>query len=436
MEWIKPGTNYDFMRASKFWVPFSVVISVASLALILIKGFDTGIDFKGGTKVIAEFKRSANVDHGAIKKVVDDLVAKQTGVKGTQVEVQDFDVGATASGDTVKYQIFTELPSLLTPIRKLEIGKDVETYFGKGTVVESPFEAGDKFYVLLPADWPIDAAKAELTKVFAKADYANVSIKSDKEERVLTDLYRELDVLRMARDEEVKAEAAKVKSEADSKIKDIQDNRFTVEVQAIRYQMQAALKDTFGDGFGEVVSAASVSPSVGRDLFDSGMIALGLAILMILIYMAIRFDMRFAPGAILCLVHDVVVVMGVMSLLEIKFTLPIVASILTCIGYDINDTIVVYDRIRENLQKGRGGDLRKTINISINETLSRTIMTSGVTELTVVSIWLLGGGTIEDFAFTLFIGIILGTYSSIFVASPLSIVLDRFFRRRAAAAKA
>jgi len=124
------------------------------------------------------------------------------------------------------------------------------------------------------------------------------------------------------------------------------------------------------------------------------------------------------------------VVFGVMSLLDIKFTLPVVASLLTIIGYDINDTIIVYDRIRENLSKGRGGDLTKIVNMSINETLSRTIMTSLLTELTVVSIWLLGGGTIKDFAFTLFIGIILGTYSSIFVASPLTIYLEKLVRRR------
>ena len=122
-----------------------------------------------------------------------------------------------------------------------------------------------------------------------------------------------------------------------------------------------------------------------------------------------------------------------MSLFDIKFTLTMVAAILTIIGYDINDTIIVYDRIRENLRKGKGGDMGKVINLSVNETLSRTIMTTLTTEFTLVAIWLLGGGTIKDFGFIVGIGVILGTYSSIFVAAPLTMYLERLFRKRALA---
>jgi preprotein translocase SecF subunit len=430
MEWIKPGSNFDFMKASRFWVPFSVGLTVASVALVAVKGFDSGIDFKGGTKVIAEFKRDAGVERGAIKGVVDDLVAKQTGITGTQVEVQDFDVGAAANADTVKYQVFTELPSLLTPLKKLEISKEVEKHFGKGCTVEIPHEAGDKFYVNLPEDWPLAAARAEIAKVFAAAGHGHVSAVSDKEERILSDVTREKDLLLTARDEMVKAEAQKVEDEANRKIGALTDSRFTVEVQAIKDQVTDSLKTRFGAGFVDVLSTASVSPSVGKELFQTGMLAMLYAIIGILIYIALRYDMKFAPGAVACLIHDVAVVFGVMSLLDIKFTLPIVAAILTIIGYDINDTVIVYDRIRENMQKGKGGDLARIINISINETLSRTIMTSLLTELTLVSIWLLGGGTIKDFAFTVFVGIILGTYSSIFVASPLTLYLEKAFKGR------
>jgi preprotein translocase subunit SecF len=121
--------------------------------------------------------------------------------------------------------------------------------------------------------------------------------------------------------------------------------------------------------------------------------------------------------------------MGVMIIGQIKLTLPVVAALLTIIGYDINDTIVVYDRIRENIAKGRSGDLRTTMNIALNETLSRTIITSGVTMLSVVSIWLLGGGTTSDFAFLLFIGMIFGSYSTIFIASPITLYLDKYFKK-------
>lgn len=433
MEWIKPGTNVDFMKAARFWVPFSTGLTVVSLGVVLAVGFDAGIDFKGGTKVITEFRAGAGVDRDAIKKVVDDLVTRQTGLTGTQVEVQDFDVGAGASEDTVKFQIFTELPSLLTPLKKMEMAREIERHFGQGTVVETPFEAGDKFYVRLPVAWPLDAARDEMGRVFGAAGYASIAMTSDREEQVLTDLYREKDLLLGAKDEEVRAEALRVEEEARKKIAALQDDRFTVEVQAVKDQVTDALRARFGDAFVDVLSTASVSPSVGKELFQTGMLALLYAIIGILIYIALRFDVKFAPGAIACLIHDVVVVLAFIIVADIKFTLPIIAALLAIIGYDINDTIVVYDRIRENLQKGRGGNLPQVISISINETLSRTILTSLTTELVLLSLILLGGGTIQDFAMVLFLGVILGTYSSILVASPMTLYLDRLARRRAAA---
>jgi preprotein translocase subunit SecF len=435
MEFIKQGTQFDFMKLARRLVYVSAALIVVSLGLVLTVGFDSGIDFKGGTKVIAEFKADGTVDRGALKTAVDALVQKQTGEAGTQVEVQDFDVGGASDRDTVKYQIFTELPSLLTPLKKLGLAKEVEKHFGAGTMVETPFEAGDKFYVYLPAEWPLTAAGDEIRKVFGAQGF-QVTMVSDKEQAIRTEMLRETDLLLSAQDDQVKAEAAKVRTDAEAKIAGLSDSRYTVEVQAIKDLLAQSMKDTFGASFVEVLSTASVSPSVGKELFQTAMLAMFYAIIGILIYIALRFDLKFAPGAILCLVHDVIIIFGVMVLFDVKFTLPIVASILTLIGYDINDTIVVYDRIRENLQKGRVGDLGKIINLSINETLSRTIMTSGFTALTIVSIWWFGGGTISDFAFLFFIGIFLGTYSSIFIAAPLTLYLEKITRRRARLARA
>ncbi|HOI10283.1 MAG TPA: protein translocase subunit SecF, partial [Myxococcota bacterium] len=229
---------------------------------------------------------------------------------------------------------------------------------------------------------------------------------------------------------------AKVRADAEAKIAGLSDSRYTVEVQAIKDLLAQSLKDTFGASFVEILSTASVSPSVGKELFQTAMLAMFYAIIGILIYVALRFDLKFAPGAILCLVHDVILLFGLMVVFDIKFTLPIVAAILTAIGYDINDTIVIYDRIRENLQKGRVGDLAKIINLSVNETLSRTIMTQVFTTLTIVAVWWFGGGTISDFAFLFFCSIILGAYSSIFIAAPLTLFLEKFARRRARLARA
>lgn len=435
MEFIKPGTQFDFMKGARRTIFVSLIAVVASLVLLGVAGFDSGIDFKGGTKVIAEFKADGNVNRGGIKSAVDALVQQQTGETGTQVEVQDFDVGGASDRDTVKYQIFTELPSLLTPLKKLALAKELERHFGVGTTVETPFEAGDKFYLYLPADWPLTAAGAEIRKVFGAQGF-QVTLVSDKEQQIRTEMLRETDLLLSAQDDQVKAEAAKVRADAEARILVLKDARYTIEVQAIKDLLAQSMRDSFGDSFVEVLSTASVSPSVGKELFQTAMLAMFYAIIGILIYVALRFDLKFAPGAILCLVHDVIIIFGLMVVFDVKFTLPIVAAILTVIGYDINDTIVIYDRIRENIQKGRGGDLARIINLSINETLARTIMTSAFTALTVVSIWWFGGGTISDFAFLFFVGIFLGTYSSVFIAAPLTLYLEKWTRRRARLARA
>jgi len=435
MEFIKPGSEIDFNRLARYFVAGSIVAVVVSLGIIFGVGFDQGIDFKGGTKIITEFKADGNIDRDTIKKVVDELVQSNTSIKGSQVEVQDFDVGSGGSSDTVKFQIFTELPSLLSPTDKLALSKKIEMHFGKGTVVESPFEAGDKFYLYLNNEWPRDAAMTEIGKVFAANGHEHVSVISDKEERIRADMLREKDLLLSSSDVDMKAEAEKVETDATRRIAGISDSRFIVEVQAIKDMVSDRMASEFGDKFVSVISTASVSPSVGHELFNTAMLALFYAVIGILIYIAIRFDMKFAPGAILCIVHDVIIVMALMIVFGVKFTLPIVAALLTLIGYDINDTIIVYDRIRENIGKGRGNDLRTHINVALNETLSRTIITSGTTLLTVLSIWLLGGGTTSDFAFVLLTGILMGTYSSIFVAAPLTLVLDKYLRRNRLTAK-
>jgi preprotein translocase subunit SecF len=196
------------------------------------------------------------------------------------------------------------------------------------------------------------------------------------------------------------------------------------------------MKDKFGDAFKGVLSTASVSASVGKELFQSAMVAMLYALIGILLYMSLRFEARFGPGAVIGLAHTVFILFAAIIIFDIKFTLPIVAAILTVIGYAINDTIVVYDRIRENMQKGITSDMAALINKSMNETLSRTIVTGITTLLAVTSIWLFGGGTISDFAFLFIVGILAGTYSSLFVAIPLTLKFDVWAKRRRRRARA
>lgn len=176
----------------------------------------------------------------------------------------------------------------------------------------------------------------------------------------------------------------------------------------------------------EVRRSEMVGPKVGEELRQKGIKSILFAIVFLLIYITVRFHFKFALGAVMALIHDLIITVGILSITNTEFTLPIVAALLTIVGYSINDTIVVYDRIREFLRRFRREGIETVINKSINATLSRTLLTSVTTLIVVVALFILGGGVIHDFAFTLIIGIIIGTYSSVFVASPVVIFWDSF----------
>jgi preprotein translocase subunit SecF len=166
-----------------------------------------------------------------------------------------------------------------------------------------------------------------------------------------------------------------------------------------------------------------VGPQVGEELTEQGGLAMLYALIGILIYIMVRFHLRFAPGAILALIHDVLIIMGVFSALQLDFDLTVLAALLAIIGYSLNDTIVVFDRIRENFRKIRKGTTTEIINTSLNQTLSRTLMTSLTTLIVVIALFVFGGKVIHSFALALLLGVIVGTYSSIYVASAATLAL-------------
>jgi preprotein translocase subunit SecF len=166
-----------------------------------------------------------------------------------------------------------------------------------------------------------------------------------------------------------------------------------------------------------------VGPQVGEELTEDGGLAVLYALIAILIYVAFRFEYRFSLGSVAALVHDVVITLGVFSILQLNFDLTVLAAILAVIGYSLNDTIVVFDRIRENFRKMRKQTPVEVVNISINQTLSRTLMTSFTTLLVLISLFFLGGEVIHAFATALIIGIVVGTYSSIYIASTAALAL-------------
>jgi len=189
------------------------------------------------------------------------------------------------------------------------------------------------------------------------------------------------------------------------------------ELKEMGTRIKKALEETKGFTGIIIERVEMVGPKVGKDLRIKAMLSILYAIIGIVIYISWRFELQYAIAAIIALIHDVLITMGAFSVLDKEFTLVIVAAFLTIIGYSLNDTIVVFDRIRENTRRRSKESLSDVINTSINQTLSRTLLTSGTTLLVVVALFVLGGEIIHDFSFALLVGVVVGTYSSIFIAS-------------------
>jgi len=173
----------------------------------------------------------------------------------------------------------------------------------------------------------------------------------------------------------------------------------------------------------EIRRVEFVGPQIGKELTEQGGLAMLYALIGILIYIIVRFQWRLAPGAVIALIHDVIITVGFFSVLQLNFDLTVLAALLAVIGYSLNDTIVVFDRIRENFRRLRKGTPHEIINASINQTMSRTIMTALTTLLVLIALFLLGGAVMEGFSLALIVGIVVGTYSSIFVASSSALAL-------------
>ncbi|MBP8979962.1 MAG: protein translocase subunit SecF [Syntrophobacterales bacterium] len=198
------------------------------------------------------------------------------------------------------------------------------------------------------------------------------------------------------------------------------------DLKGLSGKVEETLSRTFGEKAIEMRRVEMVGPKVGKDLTKKALLAIMFSWIGMLIYIAWRFEFRYAVGGILALVHDTIITIGAFSLLNKEFDLTIVAALLTIIGYSINDTIVVFDRIRENSRKNIKQPLAEVINDSINQTLSRTILTSFTVFVVLLALFFFGGPVIHDFAFALIVGVLVGTYSSIFIASPIVLAWENW----------
>jgi preprotein translocase subunit SecF len=202
-------------------------------------------------------------------------------------------------------------------------------------------------------------------------------------------------------------------------------DKTSVEIGVLGDQIKKSLTDQFGADKFEVRRIEFVGPKIGQDLRQRGALSVIVATIMMGVYIWFRFDLRFGIGAVIALAHDVLIAVGALILANYEFDLTIIAALLTIVGFSVNDTVVICDRIRENMRKIKRETLEGIINISINETLSRTIITTSTALLVLVSLYVLGGAVIRPFAFTLLVGFISGVYSTIFIASPVILMWEK-----------
>ena len=439
---IPDDINVDFLGMRGKALGLSTTLVVLSLIAWLVMGLNLGIDFKGGSSVIVAFDAASKVDRGKLEDSMKSLLHDELGLKDSQVTVQDFDSGVvseTGGKATERFLVYSEVTSLLTAEKKQAIVDKVKATFGDKTIVDSPGEGTDIFYLTFPEDTQVTARYDGLKKMFKDLGYEHITVIADYERQLRVNCYEWISLLGSEQSGGAKSDAeseledqlagceARIQSELQG---DKKDRRFTVSVQELKSKVSAKLTADFGQAFEAVESSTSVSPSVGHDLLANGLLAVLYAIIGILIYITLRFDFRYAPGAVVALVHDVLITIGLFSVFQVKFSLPIIAALLTIVGYSLNDTIVVMDRVRETFDAYRGRDVKLLLNQAINSTLSRTVFTSLTTMFVVIAILVLGGGLIRDFALALFIGIFVGTYSSIFVASPLVYYMDGYLKTK------
>jgi len=394
-ELINPGTNFEFVGKTRLWLTLSVIavaVSILMLPLNLaLRGspLNFSIDFKGGTDIVMTFAKP--ISAGDIRKAMEDAGHKQVDVS------------------TYKFKDASEKLQDAYLVRVPEFGALKEE---QAHAIENDFvKAQGGSQVVPKAIWSGDTFNVRSTKPIAEAQ-----IKSFLAEKGL----------------EAKAWSPEQQKQFASPVAGTSEYDYQVAVFGLDRSVGNALSKSLGTEV-QIRQVDAVGPKAGEELRNDAVKSLLYAIALIMLYIAFRFDFRYGPGTVASLLHDAILVIGVFAVSWVEFSLTTVAAVLTVIGYSMNDTIVVFDRIRENEHKLKDKKFDRVINISVNETLSRTILTSLATFVVTLAMNLLGTGLVRNFAFAMNIGIIVGTYSSIFVAAPILLWLnDRYFAKRSA----
>jgi preprotein translocase subunit SecF len=377
-ELVKSGTTHDFIKYRRVAVLGSVVVNLLVLfGAVVYPKLNYGVDFAGGTELQLKFNKP--VEAGAVREEVSKLgfgepTVQEYGAKEERqflVRVERIAVLTKDTAEKVKADVQAALPAMVSMRFDPEVGDKLDFTFKQ----------------------PVD------TKALAAA---------------------------------VEKDGVQIKEVRPLLSHEGQESEYTVITQGPGDKIGTALRQKFGQDSVDVVRTEYVGPQVGKQLRNDGILAVIYAMGIILLYVGFRFDFRFSPGVVIALIHDAIITLGYFVVSRHEFNLTSVTVILTVVGYSVNDTIVVYDRIRENVKRHKGMPLRNIINLSINEMLGRTILTSGATALSLVGLIVYGVGTIQDFALAMLVGIISGTYSTWYIASPMTIWLEEHLEQRKA----
>jgi preprotein translocase subunit SecF len=389
VELFKHGKVYDFMSIRVYWIAFSLLSVVFSFFSVLVWPKPTyGTDFKGGTEVEVAFTRP--IEAGGLRTAVHNL-----GFAAPDI------VSVTDPSNPNRYLIRVQETSALDEAKRAAID-DALCYSPSGELPEDRCPLS-----LRPTEVKFSPGG---DKIFAR--------------------YEQDPVLSAVADQVRKVPGVELRVAAKNpQIVSARDHKIEIQLKSKGDQLMDGLRAELG---AETVPENPlrvewVGPKAGKQLRDAAVKSVAIAIVFIMAYVAFRFDLRFAPGGVVALVHDAMMVIGVFVVFKKEISLSTIAAVLTIVGYSINDTVVVYDRIRENLGKHRGKTFAQIINLSVSETLSRTVLTSGATLLSFIAFFVWGTGVIKDFALALLVGIVAGTYSSIYVAAPLTEWIDRRF---------
>jgi preprotein translocase subunit SecF len=394
MEFFKPGRVFDFMGQRIFWIPLSFILVIASVVLTFYPGPNYGTDFKGGTEVEIAFTKP--VTAASVRQAVE-----QSGFQNPDV------VQVVDANNAYHFLIRVQDVSAITETEKVDLKHSL-------CYVDDPSAAADE------ARCPPNVRATEV-KFSAGGDKISTRYDADPDLAKIREQVKAIPGIKMR------------EGSNNPLLLNPRDHRVEIQLESKGDQLIGRLRgkmgaDTVPD---RALRVEWVGPKAGKQLRDSARNAVAIASVLIMFYLAFRFDLRFAPGVIVACIHDAMVVIGWFILWRKEITLSTIAAILTVVGYSMNDTVVVYDRIRENLGKHRGKTFAQIINLSVSETLSRTILTSGATMLSVLAFFVYGTGVIKDFMEALVVGIIAGTYSSIYVAAPLTEWIDNKMSNRA-----